>query len=128
MLGDKKRILEAGDTIVLPARIKHQWWNPGRQEVRFRVEVVPARKLEAVIEAVCGMAEAGALDKRAMPTNIFRLAQLGMLSETYLPGIPIWVQRVLMAIGSGTSQLLGYDPEFTEYRIRDGRQIERIAG
>lgn len=59
MVGGKKQELRAGDRAVLPARIKHQWWNAGDDEVDFQVEVVPPRNLEIVLEAVCGMAETG---------------------------------------------------------------------
>jgi quercetin dioxygenase-like cupin family protein len=127
MLDGEKQILESGDTIVLPAGIKHQWWNAGDEEIRFRVEVAPARNLEAVIEALSGMAQEGKLNRRGTPKNLFRLAQLATFSETYLAGIPIWLQKPLLALGSALSRLLGCDPAFTEYRTAEASPVERVA-
>ncbi len=116
MVGSDVYTLRAGDKMVLPARLKHQWWNAGRDDVSFQVEVVPPRNLEAVLEAVCGMAHAGKLNKRAMPTNPFLLANLGRFSETYIPGIPIWMQKAGLAMGGTMAWVLGYGPDFAEYR------------
>src|SRR5579875_3894675 len=41
LLGSTEQTLSAGERIVLPARVKHQWWNAEDGEVSFRVEVVP---------------------------------------------------------------------------------------
>lgn len=116
MLGGKKMILHPGDRVVLPAKIKHQWWNAGNDEVHFRVEVVPPRNLETVLEVVSALAHAGKMNKQCMPRNPFVLAQFGELSETYLPVVPIWMQKVGLAMGSTMGSLLGYDPTFPQYR------------
>ncbi|HEX8918304.1 MAG TPA: cupin domain-containing protein [Chloroflexota bacterium] len=116
MLGGKKQVLRAGDRIALPAGVKHQWWVAGEEEVQFRVEVSPPRNLEATLEAVCGMAQAGKLNKKAMPRNPFLLANLGRFSETYIPVVPIWMQRMGLTMGSLTGRLFGIDPEFRQYR------------
>jgi quercetin dioxygenase-like cupin family protein len=115
MLGGKTQLLHAGETIALPAKIKHQWWNAGETEVSFRVEVTPARNLERVLEALAGMAEAGKLSRKGMPKNPFRLAQLGRLSENYLPGIPLWLQQPPLVVGSALGRLFGLDPRLSEY-------------
>lgn len=124
MVGGEKYTLQAGQRIVLPARIKHQWWNAGDDEVHFRVEVVPPRNLEATIEAIAGMAVEGKLNKRAMPRNPFLLANLGRFSETYLPVVPIWMQRSMLAVGSTMGRALGYDPTFSQYRSQPVYQYE----
>ena len=116
MLGGKKQVLRQGDRIALPAGVKHQWWVAGEGDVQFRVEVSPARNLEATLEAVCGMAQAGKLTSRAMPRNPFLLANLGRFSKTYIPVVPIWMQRIGLDVGSLTGRLFGIDPEFRQYR------------
>lgn len=115
MLGGKAHTLGPGERIDLPAGIKHQWWNAGDGEVYFRVEVVPPGNIEGVLETVCGLAQAGKLNSRVMPRNPFMLAQLGAFSEAYVPGVPIWMQRMGLAVGSFIGRLLGYDPTFVEY-------------
>jgi quercetin dioxygenase-like cupin family protein len=117
MLGGKKLELGPGEGIILPAKVKHQWWNAGDTEVSFRVEVVPARNLEAVLEVSAALAQQGRMNKkRATPKNPFELVNMGKLSETYLPGIPIWFQNIGMTMGSAVGKVLGYDPEFSKYR------------
>ena len=116
VVGDEVRTLHPGDTATLPARVKHQWWNPSKQDVVFRVEVSPAGGLEVVLEALAGMAQAGKLNRRAMPKNPFDLINVGKQSECYLPILPIWLQKPMLAMGSQVGRLLGASPEFARYR------------
>lgn len=115
-VGDEIYTLLPGQSLTLPAGVVHQWWNPTAGEVSFEVEVTPARNLEATLEAICGLAQDGKLTKTAMPRNPFRLAQFGQLSETYLPVIPVWMQRIGLSLGSALGRVLGYDPTFAAYR------------
>jgi quercetin dioxygenase-like cupin family protein len=117
MLGGTKHELRAGDRAVLPARVKHQWWNAGDTDVVFRVEAEPARNLEAVLEANAGMAAAGKLSaKRAMPRNPFLLADMGRLGETYLPVVPIWAQKIGLTMAATLGRAFGIDPTLNAYR------------
>lgn len=124
MVGGKKMTLQHGETAHLPARVKHQWWNAGDTDVVFRVEVTPARNLEAVLEANAGMAYAGRLNGKAMPRNPFHLANLGRLSETYLPVIPVPLQKGMLGVSSALGRVFGIDPEFRAYRAQ---ALERAA-
>lgn len=116
MLGGKKHTLYPGQKIALPPRIKHQWWNAGDFEVRFRVEVRPSRNFEAVIESATGLARRGKLGKNGMPRNPFIMASLARMAECYMPGIPIRIQKPLLAIGSTVGAMLGFDPTLQRYR------------
>jgi quercetin dioxygenase-like cupin family protein len=97
-VGDERYTLLPGQSLTLPAQVVHQWWNASDEAVCFQVEVTPARNLEATLEAICG------------------LAQFGQLAETYLPVIPVWMQRVGLSMGATLGRLLGYDPTFAAYR------------
>lgn len=116
MLGGRIYTLQAGQSLTLPTKIKHQWWNAGRDELYMRVEVVPPRHLEAVLEAVSGMAHDGKLRGNGMPKNPITLANLLRLSETFTPGVPIWMQHITLMIAASVGRLLGYDPAFTQYQ------------
>lgn len=116
MLGGEHYELRPGEKAILPAGVKHQWWNAGETEVAFYVEARPAANLEAVIEANAGLAATGRLTSKALPRNPFHLVNLGRLGETYLPVIPIPLQKVMLGIGSAVGRIFGYDPEFTYYR------------
>jgi mannose-6-phosphate isomerase-like protein (cupin superfamily) len=116
IIGDDKVTLRPGDRAVLPPKVKHQWWNAGEEEAVFRVQAVPARNLEQMLEAICGLAQAGKLNRKAMPRNPFYLVNIGRLSESYMPGLPIWFQKIGLSMGSITGRLLGVDPTLRAYR------------
>ena len=115
MLGNTKQTLHAGETIDLPARIKHQWWNAGDEPVHFRVEVRPARNLETILQVASRLAHEGKLNKRGVPKNPFLLALFAKKAETYLPGIPLQLQDVGINLGSAAARLLGFGHMFAEY-------------
>ncbi len=102
--------LGAGDRVVLPPGIRHQWWNAGEDELHFRVEVTPARELETALEAICGLAQRGGMTRRCVPKNPFALAYIARVSETYLPGVPIALQQAGLAVLTSVGWLLGYTP------------------
>jgi quercetin dioxygenase-like cupin family protein len=116
LVGNEVHTLYPGDRAVLPAGVKHQWWNPTKGDVVFRVEVTPAGDLEAVIEALAAMAQTGKLNSKAMPKNPFDLANVGRLSETYLPFLPIALQKRMLAVGSAVGRLFGASPDLSAYR------------
>lgn len=117
MLGGEHYELRPGEKAILPAGVKHQWWNAGETDVAFRVVAAPARNLEAVLEANAGMAIEGKLNKKsAMPKNPFNMVNLGRLGETYLPIVPIGLQKLMLSIGSAVGRVFGADPKFTYYR------------
>lgn len=126
MLDGEEKRLYPGDSIVLPPRIKHAWWNAGAYPVHFRVEVEPAEKLELVLEACAGLAMDGKLGKHGMPRNPFRLALMGRLSHTYMPGVPVWMQKVGLTMGATFARALGYDPTFQGY-VEAATSVSRTA-
>jgi len=58
-LDGKKLIATAGDTVVVPAGVRHSEGNPGRAEVRAIVELRPALRSREFHEAVAGLAAGG---------------------------------------------------------------------
>jgi quercetin dioxygenase-like cupin family protein len=116
LLGENLHVLAPGQTLVLPARIQHQWWNASEREAHFRVEVTPPLELDAMLEAICGMARDGKLNASGMPTNLFDAANLARLSDLYVAGIPVWMQKVMVELLSALGLLLGHDPDFRRYR------------
>ena len=115
-VGDETYTLLPGQSLILPAGVVHQWWNATDAPATFRVTATPALELEATLEAICGLAQDGKLTRTAMPRNPFVLAQFGRLSQTYLPVVPLWMQRMGLNIGATLGRALGYDPAFTAYR------------
>lgn len=100
---------EPGDTILVAAGRKHQFWNAGEEEVRFACEVRPALQFEQLIETMFSLADAGKTNRKGMP-NPLRLAVIARahFDTVRLPFPPVWMQRVGLALGAPLGRLLGY--------------------
>jgi quercetin dioxygenase-like cupin family protein len=100
---------EPGDTILVAAGRKHQFWNAGDDEVRFACEVRPALQFERLIETMFSLAQAGKTNRKGMP-NPLRLAVIARahFDTVRLPFPPVWMQRVGLALGAPLGRLLGY--------------------
>ncbi|MBV9279199.1 MAG: cupin domain-containing protein [Chloroflexi bacterium] len=114
--GSETFTLRPGQGIVPPPQVAHQWWNAGEGDMRMRVEVMPAGNLEDVLEALCALAAEGATSRDGMPRDPFHLATLARSSETYHPGVPVWMQKSILRLASPVAWLLGYDRDFATYR------------
>jgi hypothetical protein len=123
--GAETRILTPGQRATLPVGVKHQWWNAGQTVARFRVEAFPARNLERVLEVVSIMSHDGRMNKHGMPKNLVELANLCKLSDTYVPGVPIILQKMAITAVSTFGRLFGYKPDFSHYW--SGEALQEVA-
>jgi mannose-6-phosphate isomerase-like protein (cupin superfamily) len=114
-LRSRRYILVPGRSLVLPARVKHQWWNAGSDEVCFRVEVTSPGNLEAVLEIASGMAWDGRLAEDGLPRDGFDLAEFLRLADVYHPAYPIAAQKMALGAVSLFGRLLGYDAGLKRY-------------
>jgi quercetin dioxygenase-like cupin family protein len=104
---------EPGDSILVAAGRKHQFWNAGDEEVRFACEVRPALQFEQLIETMFTLAQAGKTNRKGMP-NPLRLAVIAQahFDTVRLPFPPVWMQRIGLAFGAPLGRLLGYAATF----------------
>jgi quercetin dioxygenase-like cupin family protein len=100
---------KAGDVVLVPAGRKHQFWNAGESEARFKCEVSPALDFEQLIETMFSLAQDGKTNRKGMP-NPLRLAVIAQahFDTVRLPFPPAWMQRVGLALGAPLGRLLGY--------------------
>lgn len=120
-LGAKRTLLGPGGSVVVPAGVPHTWWNDGTEEVRFTTEVAPAGSMELAFEALYGLARDGkvlVLANRMIPTNVFEMALILRVAETYgaEPPVPIVVQDAVYIGLAALARRLGYRPDFPQYR------------
>jgi mannose-6-phosphate isomerase-like protein (cupin superfamily) len=108
--------LRADQTHTVPLGAVHCFWNSSDQAVRFEVEVRPARHLTETLETLFALANAGGVKADGSPRHLFDLAIIGQLSESYLPGPPIWLQRTAFALLAGIARTVGHRP--AQQRIR----------
>jgi mannose-6-phosphate isomerase-like protein (cupin superfamily) len=112
-LGRKQLEAKAGDILVVEAGVAHKWWNGGGSPVRFRCEVRPAREFESLIETMFTLSADGKTIRRGL-TNPLRLAVIARhhIDDVVLPGVPVWLQKAALAVGSPLGRAFGYRPHY----------------
>jgi mannose-6-phosphate isomerase-like protein (cupin superfamily) len=101
-------VLHAGQRRTVPLRAVHRFWNSSDQPVVFEVEVLPARHLAETLDTLFALANAGGAKADGSPRGLFDLAIIGQLSESYLPGPPVWLQRAVFAVIAGIARVVGH--------------------
>jgi mannose-6-phosphate isomerase-like protein (cupin superfamily) len=113
-------VLAEGDSVFVPPNTAHRFWNSSTALVIFEVEIRPARNFEKSIRAQFGMVQDGKTTDKAIPKNILELALIYELSESYIAGMPLSLQKGIFGVLARVARLLGYDPEFSRYTRPDG--------
>ena len=67
-----------------------------------------------------GLVGDGKTTGKAIPKNPFELALIYELSESFIVGMPLFLQKGIFGSLAGVARLLGYDPEFSEYTKPEG--------
>jgi hypothetical protein len=95
----------------VPPGTPHRFWNAGKGEARFVLEVRPALEFESLIETMFTLAAEGKTNRKGMP-NPLRLAVIAKshFDTVRLPFPPAWLQRAALAVGAPLGRLLGYRP------------------
>ncbi len=72
-LGGKQhhRVLRSGESVHVPLKAVHSFWNSSPEPVRFTVEMRPARHFEEALRAAFGLARDGRMNNKGIPTNIW---------------------------------------------------------
>lgn len=109
------RVLRSGDAAHLPVRTPHTFWNGSDEPVVFEALIQPARPFEKAIRTAFGLARDGKVNRRGVPTDIWELALLYELSESYMTGMPLFLQKGIFGVLAKIARRKGYDPEFSKY-------------
>ena len=97
--GFRKIVAEAGETVVVPAGVVHNFANASKDEdARVRVTVTPALKMEELFATTVRLAEEGRTNRKGMPKPV----ELAMFVERFrdeveAPFPPPSVVRFLLA-------------------------------
>jgi len=113
--GDKtrKRILEAGESIVIPPDTVHAFWNAAGEELRFITDIRPAGEMLTYWETAFGLAAKGQVDSKGAVT-FWQVMALFPVMDTYLPGLPAGLQKTLFSPLVWLSHRLGYRATYPE--------------
>jgi mannose-6-phosphate isomerase-like protein (cupin superfamily) len=114
ILEGERRVLEAGQEVLIPPGTPHTFWNAGQGELHFITDVQPPGRLQTYWETVFGMAEDGKVGKNGLP-NLLQLAVLAPLADSYDPSVPLPLMKALIAVLGGAGRLLGYKESYSQY-------------
>jgi quercetin dioxygenase-like cupin family protein len=108
-IAGEERQAGAGETVVVPAGVRHVWWNGGEDEIHATLEFRPALRIEEFFEVFFGLGAAGKTGRRGLP-NLLWMAALGNeYSDEVRPAAVPWpVARVALAAAAPLVRRLGY--------------------
>ena len=121
-VGTKKNhlVLTKGEFVFVPLNTAHRFWNSSTEPVAFEVEIRPARNFEKSLRAQFGLVQDGKTNDEAIPKNILELALIYELSESYIVGMPLFLQKGIFGALARIARWRGSDPEFSKYTNPDG--------
>lgn len=117
--GRERHILGPGQGAVAPPGVPHRFWNAGQDEVRFIAEIAPPGQFEAHFETMFGLAREGKGSRRGVPTNLWQFGVSFEVADTYLYGIPVIAQRIVLGILARIGRRLGYRARYARYSDPD---------
>ena len=118
-------VLNEGESVFVPLNTAHRFWNSSTKSTVFEVEIRPARNFEKALRAHFGLVQDGRTNDKAIPKNMLELALIYELSESYIVGMPLFLQKGIFGVLARIARWRGYDPEFSKYTKPDGSVGER---
>ena len=123
-LDGEELVARAGETVVVPAGVRHSEGNPGPAEIRAVVELRPALRTREFHEAVAGLAADGRTTPRGAPRNPLQLGATfwHFRHESRVTSPPIAVQNIMLPPLWAAEKAFGVRPYDTRWdsRIRKG--------
>jgi len=114
--GDKsqKRILEAGESVVIPPDTVHTFWNAADEKLRFITDIRPAGQLQTYWQTAFGLAAKGQVDSKGA-VKFWQAMALFPMMDTYLAGLPARLQKTLFSPLVWLSYRMGYRAAYPEF-------------
>jgi quercetin dioxygenase-like cupin family protein len=123
-LDGKELTARAGQTIVVPAGVRHSEGNPGHAEIQAVVELRPALRSKEFHEAVAGLAADGRTTPRGAPHNPLQMGATfwHFRHESRVTSPPIAIQNLMLPPLWAVAKAFGVRPYYTRWdsRIRKG--------
>jgi mannose-6-phosphate isomerase-like protein (cupin superfamily) len=112
-------IAKVGRTIDIPAGVAHRFWNAGICEANIALDIQPAKRFEAFIRNMIGLAQDGKTDSRGMP-HFLQLAALATEFDDVVRFLTPsrFVQRLVFPFLVPIARILGYRGSYPEYALR----------
>jgi quercetin dioxygenase-like cupin family protein len=116
-LDGEERVARAGETIIVPAGVRHSEGNPGPGEVRAVVELRPALRTKQWHEALAGLVADGKTTPRGAPRNPLQLGATfwHFRHESRVTSPPVAVQNIVLPPLSALAKMLGVRPYYQRW-------------
>ena len=87
-VGNEKKILKPGESILVPNGTSHRFYNISDDLVRFRITFEPGHTgMENFIKIIYSLAQDGLTDKKGKPNSFAHLATILVMSDSNAPGM-----------------------------------------
>jgi mannose-6-phosphate isomerase-like protein (cupin superfamily) len=116
-VGGEELVARAGDTVVVPAGVRHSEGNPGLGEITAVVELRPAQRTKEFHEAVAGLAVDGRTTPRGAPRNPLQLGATfwHFRRESRVTSPPIPVQNLMLPPLWALARVFGVRPYYDRW-------------
>jgi quercetin dioxygenase-like cupin family protein len=115
LAGRSWRRAAPGDEVVVPPGVRHSYRNDTGEPAHVRCDVRPPSSLQAFLEEVAALSQAGRITRRGLPTSAGAVLQLAMLIERHrdmvtmgAPAPPAFLQRLLIPPLARLGERRGY--------------------
>jgi quercetin dioxygenase-like cupin family protein len=115
----------AGETVIVPAGVRHSEGNPGPGEIRAVVELRPALRSKEFHEAVAGLVADGRTTSRGAPRNPLQLGATfwHFRHESRVTSPPIAVQSLMLPPLWALARAVGVRPYYDRWDSRIERPV-----
>jgi quercetin dioxygenase-like cupin family protein len=123
-LNGSRSIATIGESVDVPAKVVHDWWNAGEGEAHVMVAVEPAARFEAAVRNTFCLAQDGKTDARGMP-NLLQLAVFALEFDDVMRFTrpPRFVQLIMFNALAPIARLMGYRGDNPEYMSRPPKSV-----
>jgi quercetin dioxygenase-like cupin family protein len=83
LAGRRWKTAAPGDEVVVPAGVRHAFRNDGDEVAHFRCDARPPSSLQAFLEEVAQLSQAGQISRRGLPKSPRALLQAAALAERH---------------------------------------------
>jgi mannose-6-phosphate isomerase-like protein (cupin superfamily) len=118
-------IAEPGTKIEIAPGVPHRFWNAGIVAAKLRLDIKPAKRFEAFIRNMIGLAQDGKTDSMGMPT-LLQLAAIATEFDDVIRFLspPRLLQRLMFPVLVPIAAMRGYKGSYGEYVFRS--PLERV--
>lgn len=105
----------SGHDTIAPKGLMHKFYNTSSKPVKFTVRIEPARSFEKTLRCAYGLMHTGKSSPDGMPKNPWHLFLILGYSDSYLKGVPGFIQEPLINALAKIAQWRGVDKEMEPF-------------